>query len=245
MNNKFLQLRKLLSILTILSFSMIFFSACTSYDTERPHDTAENSASATAASSGGIAKKEGNTTKEPEQNSPVEEDNTKAHQAYQEVLHNMNMDQDLIEPLVSRADSIAFYDIDGNGVDELLTKGGYLGLVIYTYENGEILYIAHEKYGSSIKIYPKESVFILESGHMDHYYQTYHRLHGKKCKIIAEKKWQIHYLNRTGTKTRTTYAYKKKGKKVSKTKFQNYVKSLKTGKCIKRKDLDWQKVSEL
>ncbi len=171
--------------------------------------------------------------------------NAKAHQAYQEALRNI--DQDENQPLisVSDADQIAFYDIDGNGVDELLTKGGYLGLEIYTYESGEIKYLTHEKYGDSIKIYPEESVFVLKSGHMDHYYQEYYRINGKKCKILAEKDWRIHYLNRKGTKTRTTYQYKKKGKNVSKTEYQKYVKSLKNGKCITSKELNWQKVAEL
>lgn len=169
--------------------------------------------------------------------------NEKAHKAYQVALSGVERDGN--GPLISDVDQIAFYDIDGNGVDELLAKGGYLGLVIYTYEGGEIKYLTHEKYGSSIKIYPEERVFILKNGHMDNYYNTYYRIKGKKCKVIAEKSWQVHFLNRKGTKTRTTYLYEKKRKKVSKTEYQKFVKSLKKGKCIKGKELDWKKVPEL
>lgn len=176
--------------------------------------------------------------------------NKKAHKSYQEAMSSVEQgENEALDsgngPLADGVDQIAFYDIDGNGVDELLTKGGYLGLVIYTYEGGEIKYLTHEKYGSSIKIYPEERVFLLKDGHMDNYYNTYYRMKGKKCKIIAEKSWQVHFLNRKGTKTRTTYLYKKKGNKVSKTEYQKFVKSLKKGKCIKGKELDWKKVSKL
>ncbi len=174
-----------------------------------------------------------------------ETENDRAHKAYIRALKE-NSYKKTPDLCMAQPSGYSFYDIDGNGVDELLTYGGYFANAFFTYQDGKIVYLCHEKYGGNFRIYPEKGIIELpDGGHMDHYYASFIRVDGTRTKCAAEKDWVVHYLNRSGSKTKTTYKYKLSGKRVTKAKYEKYVRALKKTKVVKRKQLTWKKVSAL
>lgn len=172
---------------------------------------------------------------------PGETENERAHRAYLRALKENSFEKNP-SLYVSEASRYSFYDIDGNGVDELLAVDGFLAISIFTYQDGKIIYLDHEKYGSNFRLYPEKGIIELPyGGHMDHYYAWFIRIDGVKAKHVAEKEWVVHYLDRKGEKTRTTYRYKLFGKRVKKAEYQKYVRALRKTKTVKRKELVWKR----
>lgn len=177
-----------------------------------------------------------------------ETENEQAHKAYIQALQEKDYDK-TPELCMADASCYAFYDIDGNGVDELIVCDGYFAICFFTYQDEKVLsspvvYLSHEKYGGRFRLYPEKKMIELpEGGHMDHYYGWFIRINGTKAKCVAEKDWTVHFLS--DTETKTTYKYKISGKRVTKEKYQKYVREIKATKMVKRKDLKWSKVSAL
>lgn len=174
--------------------------------------------------------------------------NEQEHKAYIQALKENDYDK---TPELCMADPscYAFYDIDGNGVDELIVCDGYFAICLFTYQDEKVLsspvvYLSHEKYGGRFRLYPEKKMIELpDGGHMDHYYGRFIRVNGTKVKCVAEKDWTVHYLS--DTETKTTYKYKISGKRVTKEKYQKYVREIKATKMVKRKELKWSEVSAL
>lgn len=127
--------------------------------------------------------------------------NQEAHEAYIQALEENDYDK-TPELCMAEPSRYAFYDIDGNGVDELIVCGGYFAISIFTCEDGKVVYICHGKYGSRFRLYPEMRMIELpDGGHMDHYYGQFIRVRGTKTKCAAEKHWTVHHLSDTETKT--------------------------------------------
>lgn len=179
----------------------------------------------------------------PSQETEERSENEQAQEGYLQALLENDFEKtpDLCMAQPSR---YAFYDIDGNGIDELLTGGGYFANAFYTYQDGEIVYLWHNKYGGNFKLYPEKGIIELPiGGHMDQYYQQFVSVRGTKGKRAAVKSWTVHHLS--DTETETTYKYKLAGKRVTKEQYQQYVDRLKKNRVVRWKQLKWNKVSAL
>lgn len=166
--------------------------------------------------------------------------NKRAHKAYIQALKENDYDK-TPELCMAEPSYYAFYDIDGNGVDEFIVCGGYFAVCLFTYQDGKVVYLYHGKYGGSFRLYPEEGIIELpEGGHMDHYYGWFIRINGVKTKRVAEKDWIVHHIN--DMETKTTYKYKLSGKRVTKERYQKFVREIRGTKMVKRKELKWHNI---
>ena len=129
----------------------------------------------------------------------------------------------------------SFYDINKDGIDELIVLGGYINMQIYSIVDGEIEIIAYNKYGGDFKIYPDKAVFSWSGGHKDHYYEEYTKIDSLNSSIVAEKKWEVD--PRKGKKKKVEYYLN--GKEGTKDKYNKKIKNINSGKSISIKELTW------
>lgn len=134
--------------------------------------------------------------------------------------------------------SYSFFDIDKNGIDELIISGGYYSYSIYTYCEGELILLGVNKYGGeSIKIYPDNGIIFWAGGHSDQYFEEYIKISGDTAVLIAEKSWEVKLTDNSQRKI--NQKFKMKDKSVNKIEFKKYIKKIKKKKVFTHKELEW------
>lgn len=134
--------------------------------------------------------------------------------------------------------SYSFFDIDKDGIDELIISGGYYSYSIYTYCEGELILLGVNKYGGgSIKIYPDNGIIFWTGGHSDQYFEEYIKISGDTAVLIAEKSWEEKLTDNSQRKI--NQKFKIKNKSVNKLEFKKYVKEIKKKKVFTHKELEW------
>ena len=132
-----------------------------------------------------------------------------------------------------------FYDIDKNGIDELIIHGSYYNYSIYTLKGSKVEGLAWNKYGGGLKIYPEKGLVSWTGGHNDNYYIEFFRVKGNKVKETASKSWRNRLTEEDVYPYH--YVYKVNGKKVTKKRYKKYVAALEEMKVTKGKDLKWRR----
>ena len=130
-----------------------------------------------------------------------------------------------------------YYDIDSNGVDELIIKGGYANYQVYSVINDEVEMIGYDKYGSDLTVYPDSHVFFWNGGRKDDFYQEYFIVSSDGAEEIASKSWSIN----PKTMKKENTVYKVDNKKSKKNSFEKKVSMIKKGRKIRENELDWIK----
>lgn len=133
-----------------------------------------------------------------------------------------------------------FYDIDRNGIDELIYDNGYIATTICSYKDGEVVDLNYDKYGGNFKIYSDESVVFWSGGHMDNYYDDYFKIVGSKIKTVASKSWTVKHID--DTEVVEECVYKVKGKKVEEAEYKEFIDSLNEKNVVTNKQLKWEKL---
>ncbi|MCH5252900.1 MAG: hypothetical protein J1F22_07990 [Lachnospiraceae bacterium] len=131
----------------------------------------------------------------------------------------------------------AFYDIDRNGIDELIISGSYYNYSIYTCQNEEVVGLNWNKYGGNLKIYPEEGIVFWTGGHKDYYYETYFKISEATVKEVAEKSWHVKLTENSQTVDKSKY--KIMNKSVKKSEYKKYIASLQEKEIITHKQLKW------
>jgi len=161
-------------------------------------------------------------------------ENKAAHAAYESALKTNSGPLSILGPIKV---PYAYYDIDGNGIDELIVypgtgAGSY---AVFTYAHGQIYrLIAVGQCFYDIHIYPKTHVAYFPNGHMGYYYDSYYQIEGAKAvKVAEESEVQI------GSSLDTKNTYCVLGKQVNAETYEAYIKTLKQGSTVSHFDLDW------
>lgn len=132
----------------------------------------------------------------------------------------------------------AFFDIDGNGIDELITSNGFFAYIIYTFSDNKIIDLLHIKRGwGEIKIYTDSKCVFSKGGITDCYYDEYEKINGNKSELLASKTWYI--THESDTEYSTRHEYSVMGKPVGKNKYKDYVNTVTQSNAITHKDLKW------
>ena len=133
----------------------------------------------------------------------------------------------------------AFYDIDGDGIDELIGYPGYGAWTyeIFTYLNGKIKPLVGEGQAlETIEIFPATKVLAFVGfGHKGYTLDNYYTVSGGKVALLASMVKNTGLLS--GEKQEDYYI---KGKKTTKTEYNKYVNTLKKGTRITHYDLKWE-----
>ena len=169
---------------------------------------------------------------------PARDSNNAAHAAYGSA---MKIGQAPVQISDNPKIPYAYYDINGDGIDELIQYPGTGAdsYDIYTYKNGKIVQLIGigQSY-ENLKIYPKTHVvYFPGNGHMGYYYDTYYQLHGAKATVAAEKSW----TDATASHPNTTTFYVK-GKAVSREQYMAYTEKLRRGKVVSNKTINWREL---
>lgn len=133
-----------------------------------------------------------------------------------------------------------FYDINGDGIEELIIAGDYINFQIYSYVNDEVILVGHNKYGGSLCFYPEFGVFYWTGGHKNYYYEEYNKLTSTTSKIIATKEWMI----KPPSNKEKNVKYTISGKASSKKKYTSKIKKIKSSTKVKADDLKWENLGE-
>ncbi len=113
---------------------------------------------------------------------------------------------------------------------------------ICTYSNGSVNEIISTGLGTTMKIYPNKKLIRMKGVHCGQFYDYYYKFNGKESILLTEKEGD-ECINVITGKTKKTikpnvyspYLYKINGKKVSKNKYEKYLK--KKTKGAKKKNL--------
>lgn len=137
-----------------------------------------------------------------------------------------------------------YLDIDNDGIDELIIQPGYgyYSEGVFDYKNGKVSEVAIAGHGEFTKFYVgKKVIFISKSGLMGRLTDYYYKQSTKTNKYVLAAHLDRDYGNDysyTKPKTITYYVHKKK---VTKAKYQSYVKQLTSNsKVIKHSALKWK-----
>ncbi len=175
----------------------------------------------------------------PEETNVLNIQNENAHKAYKSAMKKSNNNINHIDDNGVFQNPYAYYDIDEDGIDELIVNGGYFAYRVFTYQNGELIDLWSSKYGGNeIQIYPDRGVVFFSSGHMDYYTDTYIKIFESKVEKVAEKSGYVKHLSET--KSRTENKYSVMGISVKKSKYVAYVKSLRKEKVVTHNQLEWR-----
>lgn len=165
--------------------------------------------------------------------------NKKAHKAYQKQLKKDK------KKYCSGKEKLkyAYKDLNGDGVDELITEPGfgYLSQIIYTYKSGKVKKVVEAGQGEFTKYYKKSKVLLYYGGHGDYESDEYYKFNGNKYKRVAYKEDIFSYDNETDEETHTI-SYYVNGRNVDKSVYVAYVKKLIKGDNAKSfRKLKWKK----
>ena len=126
-----------------------------------------------------------------------------------------------------------FYDINQDGRDELIIKGGHINYQIYTCIKDEVICIGTNKYGAD------KHMFYWSGGHMDSYFEEFFEVTSAGVEEYASKHWE----NNPSTGKTKNATYKIKNKKVKKTTYNNKTNKIKSEYKLSDNDLNWLNVS--
>lgn len=159
---------------------------------------------------------------------PVEAAGTKnkrAHQAYAQQLKKDKEDFGLNKL------AYAYKDLDGNGIDELITYPGFDHATenIYIYRNGKVKQVAGVSMGYFEKYYKKNKILYGSRTNMRDYNSTYHEYFKLKGGKLVRKAHMLETSIYKSGKTESKYKYYVDGKKTTKKKYNSYVKKLLKG----------------
>lgn len=175
----------------------------------------------------------------PKETNALNIQNENAHEAYKLAMKKSNNSINHIGDNGVFQNPYVYYDIDEDGIDELIVNGGDFAYRVFTYQNGELIDLWSSKYGGDeILLYPDRGVAFFLIGHMDYYTDTYIQIFESKVKKVAEKSWYVNHLSET--KSRTENKYIVMGISVSKSKYEEYVKSLEKEKVVTHNQLEWK-----
>ena len=87
------------------------------------------------------------------------------HNYYFKAMKNEQEEINYVKGNGKFAYKYCFYDIDKNGIDELIVQGDYYNYAIYTLNGDKVEGLAWNKYGGNLKIYPTKGIFCWEGGH--------------------------------------------------------------------------------
>ncbi|MCI8648352.1 MAG: hypothetical protein HFE76_16520 [Firmicutes bacterium] len=162
--------------------------------------------------------------------------NSKAHKAYVNQIKKDKKKYCSGEKL-----QYAYKDLNGDGIDELITYPGfgYCMEILYTYTNGKVKKLKELGQREFEKYYLKNKVLRSSGGHMDHYDTTYYKFQGSR---LVKKAYQTETISIKKGNPVVTHKYYINGKKVSKSKYKAYVKKLTKGDKAKSfSKLNWKK----
>lgn len=172
--------------------------------------------------------------------------NTMAKKKYATILSSKKAGDKFIDiGLDIGTEKFALLDINQDGVSELIFTPDGSRFQIVTYINGKLKGFG-PGFSDKRKFFPNKHIVYSQIMRMGDDVYTYYKFTGNKMKIVAEK-YGCDYMNAvTGKKKKNPtgysfapYAYKVNGKKVSKKKYQAYVKKLLFG--TKKAKLKWHK----
>ena len=161
------------------------------------------------------------------------------HNYYVEAMKEQKNDMNYVQEDGRFAYKYCFYDIDQNGIDELIVHGSYYNYSIYTLKGNKVEGMAWNKYGGGLKIYPSEGIVSWSGGHKDNYYIEFFQMKGNEVKETASKSWQNKLTEDDVYPYH--YVYKVNGKKVTKKRYKKYVAALQKKKVVKGKNLKWHR----
>ena len=140
----------------------------------------------------------------------------------------------------------AFFDINGDGIDELITYPGFgaVSYEIFTYLNGKIKRLVGAG-DSGIRIFPSTHVVAFTgAGRQGCYNDTYHKISGGKVTEVAAMYWgfvdEMMDEDFDFDTAETWEEYYVKGKETTKTDYNKYIKTLTKGTSFGHNDLQWE-----
>ena len=104
------------------------------------------------------------------------------HNYYFKAMKNEQEEINYVKGNGKFAYKYCFYDIDKNGIDELIVQGDYYNYAIYTLNGDKVEGLAWNKYGGNLKIYPTKGIFCWEGGHNNSEYIEYIGIKGTQAK---------------------------------------------------------------
>jgi hypothetical protein len=158
--------------------------------------------------------------------------NAKAHTAYKKAMATSASFQWLREYIDGNGVQYKFMDLNKDKLDELIIET-YHQDRIFTYHNGKVLDLkaTNEIFSSGwVYYYKAKSIVSSGGGHTGNYWTLYTKIYKGKSKIVA-KEYGVDYDPKTESDLGyIKYKYYVNGKKVSKSKYKSYVKSITKGK---------------
>jgi len=135
------------------------------------------------------------------------------------------------------------YDIDGDGVEELITTG-YMAYCVYTMKGGKLKLLNSTKYGAGkIRVYPNDGIVYFAGGHMGWYYESYCKISGSTSKVVAYKAYEYRPTKEDpDVFCESNYEYQLNGVAVSEQEYNAFVATMENKKVKKHKDFNWEKV---
>ena len=133
----------------------------------------------------------------------------------------------------------AFYDINGDGIDELIAYpgSGAWTYEIFTYLNGKIKSLTGEgKAYETIEIFPATNVLAFVGfGHKGYTMDRYYKVSSGKATLLAEM------VEKDDSESEGVWEeYYVKGKQTTKAEYNKYVNTLRKGTGITHFDLKWE-----
>ena len=160
------------------------------------------------------------------------------HNYYFKAMKNEQEEINYVKRNGKFAYKYCFYDIDKNGIDELIVQGDYYNYAIYTLNGDKVEGLAWNKYGGNLKIYPTKGIFCWKGGHNNSEYIEYIGIKDTQAKEAASKSWLYKFTE--DSMHPYHYVYKINGKKVTKKEYKKYVDALKKEKAITASKLKWR-----
>lgn len=142
----------------------------------------------------------------------------------------------------------ALIDLNKDGIKEMVmtSDGGYHAEIL-AYVKGKVKIVGNSFASAGTdKYYPNKKIYYTAILHMGDVIYTHYKFNGKTMKAVAEKHGSDYINLKTGKPKKSSemstfapYKYTVNGKKVSKKKYQSYVKKLLKG--AKSQKLKWHK----
>ena len=164
--------------------------------------------------------------------------NKKAHRAYTKQLK-----KDKKELGLNKLE-YAYKDLDGDGIDELITYPGFdhYAECIYTYRNGKVKEVVATNMGDFEKYYSKNKILYGSRVNIYNFDSTYYEYFKFKNGKLVRKAYKVETMTYKNGKSLSKYKYYVNEKKVTKKKYDSYVKQLlKKDKARYFKKLKWKK----
>ena len=163
-------------------------------------------------------------------------DNQLAHKAYEDAIKDGELSY-----MREYIQEYSFYDIDDNGVDELITLplyGAYM-FTVYNFCEGKANNLGINNDDNEMTIYPENQVISftsIDNGRVGSYTDVYYQIKNEKTYLVAMKE---NYENDFEGVTYTKINYYVNDNETTEDKFAEFIKTLCTGKYITYEDMHW------